>query len=253
MKNDIKLLTYRQPTPNIGPPWTRGRYETVDYTIIGNRWKNTMIDCETDVFANIPSDHFIMKYKIRTKLKGKQKANKTLKKYEKCDTTQKEKFNEELQETLIEKHSNNPEHTTITYETFNDIIKAATEKHIPKITAKNNKIRLSSKTQELIKEREDALIYMNGEEVGRLTKQIRKSKQKDKERDTLNALDKDLDIRDRWLGLRQLKNTYKPMTYHQKDRHGKHVPRDERAGKAAEYWAFEIWKKQEGTRQKKKQ
>ena len=44
--------------------------------------EHTITNCESDVFANIPSDHLIMTCTITTKLNGHQKANKTNNKYE---------------------------------------------------------------------------------------------------------------------------------------------------------------------------
>ena len=56
-KPNQKLITYRAPTNEpLGPPWTRGKYETLDYTLTPERWKNATIDAESDVKAHISTD-----------------------------------------------------------------------------------------------------------------------------------------------------------------------------------------------------
>ena len=67
---------------------------------------------------------------------------------------------------------------------------------------------------------------------------------KNKHEDIVKSVDKDLDLRDRWLGTRGMtKKQCQPMSYIQKDKHGKHIPMNKRAEFAAEYWADEIWNK----------
>ena len=61
------------------------------------------------------------------------------------------------------------------------------------------------------------------------------SRQEDKRQHILDAVDKDLDVRDRWLGIRELKSKYNPILYHNKDKEGKHLSWTQRAQKAAEY------------------
>ena len=57
----------------------------------------------------------------------------------------------------------------------------------------------------------------------------------------MDTLDKDLDVRDKWLGIRQLKQEYQPHTYARTTKEGYHIPQKERAQKAAEYLATEQW------------
>ena len=59
----------------------------------------------------------------------------------------------------------------------------------------------------------------------------------------IKSLDKDLDIRDRWLGIRQLKSKFAPTPYHNRDKQGKHIPWKERAQTAAEHLSQNQWGK----------
>ena len=51
------------------------------------------------------------------------------------------------------------------------------------------------------------------DEYEKLTKEFKKSKKKDKTDNILKTLDKDLDTRDIWMGVRYLKSEYKPQPY----------------------------------------
>ena len=75
-----------------------------------------------------------------------------------------------------------------------------------------------------------------------ITKDIRKSKQKDRRKQVLDAVSKDLDERDRWMRIRQLRKGFSATPYSQRTKEGKHVPKPERAKHSAEYLATEIWK-----------
>ena len=88
-KPDIKLITHKHQRTRFGPPWVRGDYETLDYVIAGERWKNTVENVESDVFANIDSDHSPLIYTIRVKLKGVHRMRDTRVKYEKCSPEKK--------------------------------------------------------------------------------------------------------------------------------------------------------------------
>ena len=72
----MKFVTHKQPGTIIGPPWTRGRYETLDYVAIGDRWKNCIKDCESDVFSNLTTDHIIINFIVKITLRGIQQANR---------------------------------------------------------------------------------------------------------------------------------------------------------------------------------
>ena len=65
----------------------------------------------------------------------------------------------------------------------------------------------------------------------------------DRTNTVIKTLDKDLDIRDKWLGIRQLKQEYQPNPYARKTKEGKHIPQHQRAQRAAEYLATEQWGK----------
>ena len=67
-----------------------------DYIIVGERWKNSIIDCESDMYANVSSDHGPVKATARVKLKAMHKAKHKKNKYEKCTTERKFEVNDAL-------------------------------------------------------------------------------------------------------------------------------------------------------------
>ncbi len=60
-------------------------------------------------------------------------------------------------------------------------------------------------TQATLRKRGRALQERKPQLFATLSKEFRKSKQPDRKHRVLEALDKDLDLRDRWLGIRELK------------------------------------------------
>ena len=74
-------------------------------------------------------------------------------------------------------------------------------------------------------------------------KNYRKQLKQDKTEHVMHICSKELDTRDRWMGIRQLKQGYQPTPYHRKSRKGEHVKLRNRAGATAEYLAKDHWGK----------
>ena len=55
------------PTSKLGPPYTRGIYEQLDYCLTTERCKKSVLDAESDIHANINSDHYPVRFKVRVK------------------------------------------------------------------------------------------------------------------------------------------------------------------------------------------
>ena len=91
---------------------------------------------------------------------------------------------------------------------------------LPKLPTKHKRVAVSKHTNAILEEREKAALNSDAEAFERLTKEFRKSKKADKTQMMLDALDKDFDLRDKWLGIRQLKTEYRPQPYYRKDEKG---------------------------------
>ena len=68
-KSNEKLASFKQNSLNVGPPWDRTRYETLDYILTQNRWKNNK-NVEIDPYTNIDTDHLTLIADIEIKLKA---------------------------------------------------------------------------------------------------------------------------------------------------------------------------------------
>ena len=98
-KPNEKLMTFKQNSTNIGPPYDRDRYETLDYILTRNRWKNTVKDVESDKNTTVRSDHFAMTAKIKVKLKAEEKQTiATRTKFEKLTEEHRYEFNKTMKE-----------------------------------------------------------------------------------------------------------------------------------------------------------
>ena len=86
----------------------------------------------------------------------------------------------------------------------------------------------------------------NEEKFDRLTKEFRKSKAKEKKEGIMETIKNELDVRDRWAGIRRIKGKYQPMPYARQEKYsGEHVHMSKRAEMAAQYLMREQWGKKE--------
>ena len=70
-KTDDKKCIYRHMGTIHGPPWTRNNgYETLDYIRVQHRWKNTVLDVESDTSGFVPTDHYPVIAKSKIKLRA---------------------------------------------------------------------------------------------------------------------------------------------------------------------------------------
>ena len=74
-----------------------------------------------------------------------------------------------------------------------------------------------------------------------LTSQFTKSRKQDRKDRILETLEKELDVRERWLNIRELKRKYTPNPFHNTDRQNKHVHYRQRAQQAALHLSTQQW------------
>ena len=105
------LITYRlDKQARTEPPYTRGRFDVIDYFITNQQWKNnTVKNVYTDIFSGIDSDHYLIIAEISISLKAHFHRQEPRHKYIPCQDQQRIDFNNELQNTQPEK----TEHTDI--------------------------------------------------------------------------------------------------------------------------------------------
>ena len=98
-KQEEKLITYKEDKAHLGgPPYNRSKYETLDYVLVPNRWKNTIKDVESDVHAEINSDHYPMKIRVQINLKAEvlNVGRREKWEYTSCNNEERDRYNNKL-------------------------------------------------------------------------------------------------------------------------------------------------------------
>ena len=205
-KPEHKLATYRDiATPWGDPEYKWPKYEQLDYIILPQRWRNSILDIESDVNSNISTDHFPVWSTVRTKLKEVKPAIKVRKKYSPCTKGQAQEYNGKIRDTLP--------HGIFTYEDIKSLHRAA-EGTIPLIQHAPKGNPETQHTRELMGRRQTELEGRRRPEVIKnLTKQIQKSRRKDRNELQLTQTEGGLDVRNRYMGLKYMYKQYQPRPY----------------------------------------
>ena len=240
-----RVATYRRIGVAISEPIEAGTHEQLDYIVTTKRWRNSITDAESDTGANIDTDHYPVTGTIRIKLRGKKIGGEKRHRYMECSREQRTELNEKMEQ---EQTRQDLEGTGQSEEGIMGGDKMG-QKLLPKERPRNkaSKQAMSEKAWGILRERGKAFENKDAEEFARLSRELRKQKRKDKSERVLEALSKDLDIRDRWLGIRELKSKYNPTPYHNRTKQGEHVKWSDRAQKAAEYLSSHQWGKAEAS------
>ena len=94
---------------------------------------------------------------------------------------------------------------------------------LPTKTPKLKDNHYSKHTEQILAKRNEAIRNNNIEQFATLTKEFRKSKQADKKQYVIRSVTKDMDPRERWMGIKSMKAEYKPQPYHRKDKSGQTI------------------------------
>ena len=175
-KPDIKLATYQFTRTTQDDDCYRGTYETLDYVLCQDRWKNTVIDTESDVYAALNTDHFPFISHIRIKFKN-IKTNKTQPrlKYDECNPLQNLQLNLQWEFEWDNRDTNQT-----TYHNIKNISKKKIKQHLPKRHAKQNKKGISDDLRKILDQRSQAYYEHDWEKHYLLQKQAKKLKQSEK-------------------------------------------------------------------------
>ena len=76
-KEDEKLATWKAMGTQTGDPMDRQHYDQLDYILVPKRWSNGMLNAESDLGANINTDHAPVWSTCRFKLKKIEHQGKT--------------------------------------------------------------------------------------------------------------------------------------------------------------------------------
>ena len=169
---------------------------------------------------------------IRIKLKTISSHNKARNRYTECSNEQRRAVNDKISQLLPDCHEYT-KHVNIA----NRIIREA----LPKLKPNQKEEIISTQTKEILDKREKAIREGNVQEFKTLTKDYRRSRTNDKTKYVMKTISNDLDLQEKWIGIRQLKKGYAPMPFHRNNSKGNHVKCHERAEATAEYLATKQW------------
>ncbi len=98
------------------------------------------------------------------------------------------------------------------------------QEELPEAHKAERRVQFSEETEKILEERGKAAREKNTEELNKKSKEFRKSKKNDKREAILKAINKDMDERERWMGLRNMKKGYQPQPYHRTEKGtGEHI------------------------------
>ena len=104
-KTNNKIATYRKekrpPAENEIEIFSADKHEQLDYIPTHRRWRNSIVNAESDTAANIYSDHLPVIANIHLKLKNVKEAHgKQRPRYSKCSIEENELLNAKMATTL---------------------------------------------------------------------------------------------------------------------------------------------------------
>lgn len=237
-KTAKKLCTHKPiSTVRQHAEWNYESFDQIDYVLINNRFKNSCTDCETDPDAPIDSDHYPLwaNFKLRLKIPN------TPKRIPKTNRKQNEDNLKDFRDRFLKHCDSEMEaQKPVTENTIDEaFVEAACclEQRTPAI----KKPWISEHTYQLIIAKHKAEENGPSEQLTQLIKDVRKAKRKDWRHWVKQSVDEDMDVRDKWLGIKFLKKKHAPNLYERADMHGNTVNFNDKAKATAEYLSTKQW------------
>lgn len=232
-----KLCTHKPPATVRGlSDWTYNTFDQIDYILINKRFNNSCNNCESDPDAVVDSDHYPVWAEIVNRLKvpiaksGEAAPDLDVTKEEKED------FNRCFRRIMRESANDEiPGHCRI------DAAMQEARKLIRNKKSKPKRPWLTASTIELIEKKHQLEQTCQHEALRDMIKKIRKAKRKDWKNWVHSTITEDLDIRDKWMGIKFLKQKFSPALYERADMHGTTVEISQKATAAADYLAQKQW------------
>ncbi len=180
-KQNKKLATYMKVGTTVEHEIRTETHEQIYYIMTTERLKNTVRNVETDSESNIHSDHYPVWAEIQIRLKAMKKGGNKRKKYRESTQEEKDELNDKVREEIeVERNEENNE------DRVRRVLKRGVEQ-LKEAEEDEKKTNYSDATKQVLEERRKAITEKNVEEYDRLTKEFRKSKEKDKRESTKSS------------------------------------------------------------------
>lgn len=250
--------TYRPPGTNSAePPWTRGRYQQLDYLLARHRWANAVGKTRVDRRTGVESDHWpvFSEVRVRFRRRGPKVEKQARRAYSEASIDDARRYNVELARGLAPIWGTGRDGedrrvpTSRSPADWAAAMKAAADRTLPKEQPRARREYIRPRTWEMIKARQlmwDEGVDRPGDQYKKLEKDIKRAVRGDKREHLRQAIDEALTARKQWQAIRQLKQGYQPRTYGRRDRHGRTVALPAQAEATADYLEQEHWADGEG-------
>ncbi len=236
-KRPQKLITHKPiGTIRSESSWDYLHFDQIDYLLIRQRWKNANRNAESDVDSLLDADHYPLWMEIQIKFRKMtmRDKTKTSTNFEPDEDTR-VKLNKVFTDTINAAEAAN----------HIEAIDEALENAIGTLGKKKGEIRkpwISSNMYDLIIQKHK-MEQNKDPGLKNKIKEVRRIKRKDWIVHTENMVNNDMDIRDKWLGIKTIKKDFKPNLYEISDRMGNKVKLKDKAEAIADYLGNVQWKK----------
>ena len=133
--------------------------------------------------------------------------------------------------------------TEVTWPDLRDTLLDAAKTSYPAKQQKPRKDYITPATWALIQQRQHLanILPPNAETLQQLRKQIKKAARADMDQYMANKVHEDLDLRDRWFGVKMLKKQFSPQVYTKYDKDGTPVAFKQQAEATTDYLDTKHW------------
>lgn len=171
------------------------------------RWRNCIKKVESHINVAINSDHFPLTCRMRFNLKAKHHTERRPQEFIPCDDRHRKLYNEQIKKQLKDTWLHDGQSVAV----FTKCLKESATEHIPMKPKYSKKEELSKAAKEIMTKREEAWKNNNRDQVLQLTKELRIKISEDRRERIQQMISKDLEIRDRWMGINMLRKGYQPI------------------------------------------
>ena len=202
-----------------------------DFILSDQRWKNAFQDAESDIDSIQGSDHFPVWVKFRVKLKNTQnKGSSSSPIPRSASSTEILNFNQHVK-VYKNEHAD-----------FESSLKDAAKYCIANPPKKAKKPWITDASLDLINRKHELEFTSDRNGYKQAAKEAQRSVKKDWNNWLHNITDAELDVRDKWLGIKYIKNTHAPKLYEKANRGcNKQLDFAKHADAAADYLEFSQW------------
>ena len=229
-------VTFRKFWTPWGKPIEQGGYEQIDYLLVGQRFKNSVLNAESDGRAQLNTDHFPVKSRISCRFKKEDgQLNQTPTQYSR---KQIEKLNPREMNYFMKENLRGRD--PLDYGTWAQCYSEYVSQQ-PKKRKARKQWYITGETLQLITNRNQNAASMTPGEKQLAGKQIKRMARRDKRKWKQQRVKRTMGSKEKWEGIKTLRSEFKPTLYAKRDRFGNYTSLERRAHATAEYLAEEQW------------